>query len=78
MLDTLKIADLLRDAGFDDRQARAIADVQKQAVEEGGLATKSDIARLEGRVDALEKLTKIMFGVLVALLLPILIKMLFE
>ncbi len=75
MLDTLKIADILRDAGFNEQQARAIADVQKQAVEEGGLATKADIIRLEGRIDSLEKLFKVMFGTVIALILPILLKL---
>ena len=82
MLDTLKIADILRDAGFNEQQARAIADVQKQAVEEGGLATKADIIRLEGRtgsleerIDSLEKLIKTMFSVVIALILPILLKL---
>ena len=50
--DTLAAADELRDAGFDDRQVRAIIDVRRCAGEQ--LATKADLKAelkaLEGRL----------------------------
>ena len=56
MFDTLNAADKLRDAGLGDVQARAIVDSIRdaQAVGIEHLATKADIARLEGRIDGLE------------------------
>lgn len=54
--DTLSAADKLRDAGLGDVQARAIVDSIRDAQVIGieHLATKADIARLEGRLDGLE------------------------
>ena len=54
--DTLSAADKLRDAGLGDVQARAIVDSIRDAQVVGieHLATKADIARLEGRIDGLE------------------------
>ena len=54
--DTLSAADRLRDAGLGDVQARAIVDSIRDAQATGieHLATKADIARLEGRIDGLE------------------------
>ena len=54
--DTLSAADKLRDAGVGDAQARAIVDSIRDAQATGieHLATKADIARLEGRIDGLE------------------------
>ena len=54
--DTLSAADKLRDAGLGDVQARAIVDSIRDAQATGieHLATKADIARLEGRIDGLE------------------------
>ncbi len=50
--DTLAAADELRDAGFDDKQVRAIIDVHRRAGEH--LATKADLKAelkaLEGRL----------------------------
>ena len=73
MFDTMKIVDMLRAAGFDEKQARTIADVQKHAVEEG-LATKADIsalkadiARLEGRIDGIAAHLKMLTAVVFAL-----------
>ena len=45
--DTLAAAKALRDAGFEDRQAEAVAGVVRHAVgaERGTLATKADIYR---------------------------------
>lgn len=78
MFDTMKIVDMLRAAGFDEKQARTIADVQKHAVEEEGLATKADvaelkselkadIARLEGRIDGIAAHLKMLTAVVFAL-----------
>ena len=46
--DTLAAADELRDAGFDDKQVRAIIDVHRRAGEP--LATKAELKALEGRL----------------------------
>ena len=54
--DTLVAADELRDAGFDDKQVRAIIDVHRRAGEQ--LATKADLkatrAALKADLEALE------------------------
>ena len=52
MLDTTELADVLREAGVEERQARAIVHTQKRTVEESGLATKEDIVRLDERLKA--------------------------
>ena len=54
--DTLSAADKLREAGLGDVQARAIVDSIRDAQATGieHLATKADIARLEGRIARLE------------------------
>ena len=54
--DTSSAADKLRGAGLRDVQARAIVDSIRDAQATGieHLATKADIARLEGRIDGLE------------------------
>ena len=54
--DTLSAADKLRDAGLGDMQARAIVDSIHDAQVTGieHLATKADIAKLEGRINGLE------------------------
>ena len=54
--DTLSAADKLRGAGLGDVQARAIVDSIRDAQATGieHLATKADIAKLEGRIDGLE------------------------
>ena len=71
MLDTLKIADSLRKAGFGETQARAIADVQKQMAEEGGLATKTDTMRLEGQIRTLDIPVKSLLALNVAILVKL-------
>ena len=48
--DTYAVAKLLREAGFDERQAEAAVAVVRDAVTEG-VATKSDIARLETLIE---------------------------
>ncbi len=51
--DTLKAADALIAAGIDSTQARAITETMRDAVTEG-VATKADIARINGRLDAMQ------------------------
>ena len=54
--DTLAAAAELRDAGFDEKQTRAIIDIQRNAREE--LATKADIETLETGLEHLASATK--------------------
>ena len=51
--DTLKAADALIAAGIDSTHARAITETMRDAVTEG-VATKADIARINGRLDAMQ------------------------
>ena len=46
--DTLAAADELRDAGFDEKQARAIVGIQQNARTE--LATRADLAELRADI----------------------------
>ena len=46
--DTLAAADELRNAGFDDKQARAIVEIHRNARED--LATKGDLAQLRADI----------------------------
>ena len=50
--DTLAAAKTLREAGFENRQAEAVAGVMRHAVgaDRGTLATKADLAALEARL----------------------------
>ncbi len=48
--DTYAAAKLLRDAGFDEKQAEAAVIMVRDAVTEG-VATKADIARLETLIE---------------------------
>ena len=48
--DTYAAAKLLREAGFDERQAEAAVAVVRDAVTDG-VATKADIARLETLIE---------------------------
>ena len=54
--DALDATETLERAGFDERQARAVAGVVRQAVDadRDTLATKADIAALDARLVALE------------------------
>ena len=64
--DTLKFAERLEKAGLTREQASAIAEAQKDALSEAldtTLATKSDIAVLDAKVDKLPW----MMGILIAL-----------
>ena len=51
--DTLKAADALMAAGIDPKHARAITETMRDAVTEG-VATKADIAKINGRLDVLK------------------------
>ena len=61
--DALDATETLERAGFDERQARAVAGVMRQAVgaDRDKLATKADLAALEAR------LTVRLFGGLLAM-----------
>ena len=58
--DALDATGMLREAGFEDRQAEAVADVMRRSVnvDRGVFATKADLdslgARLNARLAALE------------------------
>lgn len=49
--DTHKLVRKLEEAGFDPRQAEAVADAFREAQGEAELATKRDIERLEAKLD---------------------------
>ncbi len=68
-IDTLTIAHRLRDAGFDDKQAEAVTFAIRDGIT-GSLASKEDIARLEGKIN----LVYWMLGVLVAGVASLVIK----
>lgn len=78
--DALSATRTLRDAGFEDRQAEAVAGVVRHAVavDRSTLATKADlhaglaevkaeISRVEAKLDAHISSTRWVFGLLVAL-----------
>jgi len=52
--DTLKFTKRLKEAGFTEAQAEAVADSFLQATGEAEVATKRDIERLEARIERLE------------------------
>lgn len=75
--DTLKAADALREAGVDERQAKATVAMVREAVTEG-VATKTDIeglktdhARLEGKIVGMEGNIKILMVLGVAILVAV-------
>ena len=43
-IDTLKLARRLREAGFNEAQAEAVADAVREGTESADLVTKSDLA----------------------------------
>ena len=53
--DTLQTAKRLKDAGFDEPQAEALTGLLRdvQQAEQGQLATKTDLAALDGKIDRL-------------------------
>ena len=74
-VDTLKIYERLKAANLDDKAAKEIAEVFREAeysrLEE--LATKADIARLEGDI----KLLKWMMGAVLAGIISLILKAFF-
>lgn len=67
--DTHEFVKKLRDVGFTEPQAEALAVAQKESLSqslETSFATKADIARLEGKIDTLELRLTIKMGVLIA------------
>lgn len=53
-LDTLKLAETLRESGFDEKQSRGLANAMRQVQESNleELATKRDIADLRRDIDS--------------------------
>ena len=53
--DTLKLVKRLKEAGFTESQAEALADAGAEALHQGGrgLATKTDLAELKGEIQAM-------------------------
>lgn len=67
--DTLKFAEKLEKAGLTREQAAAIADAQREALGEAletTISTKSDIQRLENRIEQMELRLTIKLGALIA------------
>jgi hypothetical protein len=80
--DTLKTAKTLADAGFPAAQAEALSAAMATAVT-GHVATKEDVAKLDGKIDAAMakiegrlNLHQWMLGVVVALCVGILLRVL--
>ena len=70
VFDALAASETLAQAGFDERQAKAVAGVMRQAVgaDRDTLATKADIADVRADLAALEtRLTVRLFGGLLAM-----------
>ena len=51
-IDTLKLARRLREAGFNEAQAEAVADAVREGTEGADLVTKSDLALTTGELRA--------------------------
>ena len=67
--DTLKFAERLEKAGLTREQASAFAEAQKDVFSEAldtQIATKSDIVRLENRIEQMELKLTIKLGALIA------------
>lgn len=80
IFDTLQFAQNLMEAGFTDKQANAITKSQKAVLEESmsnELATKSDIQRLESKIEKNEFLLKTFGAGIFAALLGVWLKLLF-
>ncbi len=68
--DTFKFVDRLEKAGMPREQAAAFAQAQQESLSEAlesTLATKSDILRLENRIDTMELRLTIKLGTIVAI-----------
>lgn len=77
--DTFKFVERLEKAGLSRDQAVAIVEAQKDAFAEAldsSLATKSDIVRLESRMDSLEYRLIIKLGAFIAVAAGIIIAVL--
>ncbi|WP_176084243.1 DUF1640 domain-containing protein [Martelella sp. HB161492] len=59
--DTLKAANRLKEAGFDDKQAQELVSTFAEGVGEN-IATKHDIERLESKIEALGQKMTIKLG----------------
>jgi hypothetical protein len=75
--DTLKFVKTLKSAGFDDKQAEALAEAQAVAIDSASdlrLATKDDIQKINDKLNALSsdlRMIHITLGLLVvAVLIP--------
>lgn len=64
--DTHEFIKTLEEAGFDEKQAEAVARAFKTAQHEAEVATKSDIERLELKLEGEMKLVKWMLAVVIA------------
>jgi hypothetical protein len=77
--DTFKFVERLEKAGMPREQAAAIAEAQKDSLSEAldtTLATKSDIVRLENRIETMELRLTIKLGAFMAAAVGILIAVL--
>jgi hypothetical protein len=82
--DTHKFIRKLEEAGFDPKQAEAVADAFKEAQGEAEIATKRDIERLEAkldtrfeRVDGELRLNRWMLGLMLAGVVSLILKAFF-
>lgn len=82
--DTLKFTKRLKEAGFTEAQAEAVADSFLQATGEAEVATKRDLERVEAKIERLEtKLTgeltlvKWMLGILLGGVVALLMRAFF-
>jgi len=81
---THKFIRKLKDAGFDPKQAEAVADAFKEAQGEAEIATKRDIERLEAkldtrfeRIDGELRLNRWMLGLMLAGVVSLILKAFF-
>lgn len=82
--DTHKFIRKLEQAGFDPKQAEAVADAFKEAQGEAEIATKRDIERLEAkldtrfeRIDGELRLNRWMLGLMLAGVVSLILKAFF-
>jgi hypothetical protein len=82
--DTHKFIRTLEQAGFDPKQAEAVADAFKEAQGEAEIATKRDIERLEAkldtrfeRIDGESRLNRWMVGLTLAGVVSLILKAFF-
>lgn len=82
--DTLAFAQNLIDAGFTDKQAKALTQFQKEAIGqsmETTLATKADFYELKEEMHNMKSdltLVKYMLGVVIAMLMTLVMKFVFN